>query len=282
MFGYALKEALSAIKRARLTGLAATFTLTTCLFLLGLFLLAYVNLKEVTARVRERVQIEAFLSDQVDRVGAGVLAESIRSFPAVKAVSYVDKEMALKVFRQQFGDEALQALQTNPLPASLKIELQEGDRTFSRARQVAQRIAALPGVEDVEYGQQWLSKLDRLLSGVAAATAILGLILAASSVMVVATTIKLAFHARREAVEIMKLVGAPPEFIAHPFMVEGVIYGFLGALFSSVLLALLHGVLSRRLVELSFLPPGLVVGLLIFGTFLGGLGSAISLREARR
>lgn len=282
MFAYPLKEALSAIQRTKLTSFAATSILTVCLFLSGLFLMAYVNVNGMAAKIRERVQIEAFLSAEVDQEGALALADSIRSLSTVKAVSYVDKEMALEAFRRQFGDEALQVLETNPLPASLKIELREKNRTFSQTKKVAQGVADLPGVVGVEYGRQWLSKLDRLLSTVGAVTLILGGILATCSVLVVATTIKLAFRVRREAVEIMRLVGATPGFIARPFMVEGAIYGFLGALFGSVLLALLYGVLSRRLAGLLFLSPGLLAGLLVFGTLLGGLGSAISLREVGR
>lgn len=282
MLGYALKEALAAIKRTKLTSLAATLTLTICLFLLGLFLMAYINIKEVTTRVRERVQIEAFLNDQVNQKEAHALADSIRALPSISAVSYVDKETALEIFREQFGDQALQALETNPLPASLKIQLRAKDRTFSQVRMIATQIEKLPGVIDVEYGQQWLSKLERLLSGVMATTFFLGLILACSSVLVVATTIRLAFHVRKETVEIMTLVGAPPGLVARPFILEGAIYGFLGALLGSILLALLHGLLSRRMVELLFLSPSLLVGLVLFGALLGGLGSAISLRGVGR
>ncbi len=279
---YALKEALSAIRRAKLTSFSATATLIVFMFLMGMFLLAYVNMNGLAAKVRERVQIEAFLGEEVDQKGALAVADSIQSLSAVKAVSYVDKEMALDAFRRQFGDEALQVLETNPLPASLKIELGEEHRTFSRTEMVAQQIAELPGVVDVEYGRQWLSRLDRLLAAVGAATLILGLILAASAVLVVATTIRLAFHARREAVEIMRLVGATPGFIARPFVVEGAIYGFFGALLGSILLGVLYGVLSRRLAGLLFLPPGLWVCLLVFGTLLGGVGSAVAMRRVGR
>lgn len=279
---YALKEALSTIRRAKLTSFSATATLTIFMFLLGMFLLVYVNLNRVVAKTRERVQIEAFLGDELDQKSALALADSIRSLSAVKTVSYVDKEMALDAFRQQFGDEALQVLETNPLPASLKIELGEENRTFPRAEKVAQQIAELPGVVDVEYGRQWLSRLDHLLDAVGAAALMLGLILAASAVLVVATTIRLAFHARRETVEIMRLVGATPGFIARPFVVEGAIYGFFGALLGSMLLGMLYGVLSRHLTGLLFLPPVLWVGLLAFGTLLGGVGSAVAMRRVGR
>jgi cell division transport system permease protein len=278
---YALKEAVTAIRRAKLTSFAATATMTVFMFLLGLFLLAYANLNNLAANIRERVQIEAFLSNDLDGKGSQGLADSIKTLSSVQAVSYVDKEMALDIFRQQFGEEALQALETNPLPASLIIELREGDRTYSRVEQIAGQIAELPGVEDVEYGRAWLSRLENLISLAGAITLILGFILAISAVTVVSTTINLAFHMRREAVDIMRLVGAAPGFISQPFLVEGAIYGLLGSLFGIVLLSLLYSVLSRHLAGLSFLSAALLFGLLAFGAALGGLGSALSSLRTR-
>jgi cell division transport system permease protein len=279
---YALKEALAAMRRSQLTSFATTATMTVFMFLLGLFLLIYGNLNGVAATIRERVQIEAFLEDSVGSQNALTMADNIGAFPGVQSVSYVDKKAALEIFRQQFGDEPLQALETNPLPASLKIELEEQSRTFARVEEIARRIAELPGVSDVEYGRQWLSRLDSLLSLVGAATLILGVILAISAILIVATTIKLAFHLRREAVEIMRLVGAARGFVFRPFMIEGALYGFLGSLCGILLLGLLYGLLSRRLGGLIFLSPGLLLLLIVSGTALGGLGSAFSLRKAVR
>ncbi len=282
MLFYTLKEVFSAMKRAALTSIAATATLTICLFLLGLFLMAYVNVNRLAGGVRARIQIEAFLGDDVDQRGAQTLADKILTFPVVKSVTYVNKEMALEAFRQEFGDQALQVLTTNPLPTSLLIELHEESRSFTEAKETAHQINDLPGVMDVEYGHQWLSKLESLLATVGTVTVALGIILATSSVLVVATTIRLTFQVRKEAVEIMRLVGASSSFIARPLMVEGAVYGFLGGVLGIILLGLLYAVLSTRLTGLTFLPPGLLLALLITGILLGAVGSTIPLRETKR
>jgi cell division transport system permease protein len=276
----AVKEAFAAIRRSRLTALAAVGTLTIFMFLLGLFLLAHVNLTTVADTIRQRVQIEAFLDDGLSAQSIQDLSGRIEALEAVAAVQYIDKEAALEIFRRQFGEEALQALETNPLPASLKIELHPGERTFQGVSRTARRIADLPGVIDVEYGRQWLSRLDALLGLVGIATFALGLILAVCTVLVVATTIRLAFHARSEAVEIMHLVGADPGFVARPFVIEGAVYGFLGSLAGVLFLGLLFAIVSRRLPGLRFVPPPALAGLLIAGALLGGIGSLLSLRRA--
>ncbi len=276
---YALTEALLAIRRSKLTALATIGSLTIFMFLLGLFLILRVNLSAVAEGIRQRVQIEAFLADEVSSQEAQDLAGRISDLDPVRSVAYVDKDSALAVFREHFGGETLQALDHNPLPASLKIELREDHRTFDRVEEAARRIGEFAGVTEVEYGRRWLSRLDALLSAVSLATLAISLILAVCTVLLVATTIRLAFHARRRAVEIMQLVGADRRLITAPFLIEGALYGLTGGLFGVVLVSLMFAAVSRYLSGLQFVSLPMLMTLVIFGTLLGALGSLLSLRK---
>jgi cell division transport system permease protein len=277
---YVLTEALLAMRRAKLTALATVGSLTIFMFLLGLFLAVHTNLTAIADGIRQRVQIEAFLTDTVGVQEAQSLADRIRALEPVEAVSYVDKDSALAIFREHFGEETLQALERNPLPASLKIELHRDDRTYARVEETARQVAQFAGVAEVEYGRRWLSRLDALLSTVGIATFAMSLILAVCTVLLVATTIRLAFQTRREAVEIMHLVGADRWLISAPFLIEGALYGLMGSLLGIILLAFIFLVTTRHLTGLQFVPVPILAGLVIFGTLLGALGSLLSLRRA--
>ncbi len=277
---YALTEALLAMRRSKLTALATVGSLTIFMFLLGLFLAVHANLTAVADGIRQRVQIEAFLADTVSPGEAQDLAVRIGALETVEAVCYVDKDSALAVFREHFGEETLQALEKNPLPASLKITLRREQRTFDRVENTARQVSQLAGVAEVEYGRRWLSRLDALLSAVSLATLAMSLILAVCTVLLVATTIRLAFHARREAVEIMHLVGADRGLITAPFLIEGALYGLAGSLLGTALLSFLFLAVSRHLAGLRFIPVPMLLGLVIFGTLMGALGSLLSLRRA--
>ena len=276
---YALTEALLAIRRSKLTALATVGSLTIFMFLLGLFLVLRVNLSAVAEGIRQRVQIEAFLADEVSSQEAQDLAGRISDLDPVRSVTYMDKDSALAVFREHFGGETLQVLDHNPLPASLKIELREDHRTFDRVEEAARRIGEFAGVAEVEYGRRWLSRLDALLSAVSLATLAISLVLAVCTVLLVATTIRLAFHARRRAVEIMQLVGADRRLISAPFLIEGALYGLAGGLFGVVLVSLMFAAVSRYLSGLQFVSLPMLMTLVIFGTLLGALGSLLSLRK---
>ena len=277
---YALTEALLAMRRSKLTALATVGSLTVFMFLLGLFLTLHTNLSAVAEEIRQRVQIEAFLADEVSPQEARDLAAEISDLNPVASVTYVGKDSALAVFREQFGGETLQVLDHNPLPASLKIELHRDHRTFQGVQETARRIEEYTGVMEVEYGRRWLSRLDALLSAVSLATLAISLILAVCTVLLVATTIRLAFHARRQAVEIMQLVGADRRLITTPFLIEGGLYGLLGGLLGIALANLLFLAVSRYLAGLRFVPLPALLGLVVLAVMLGALGSLLSLRRS--
>jgi cell division transport system permease protein len=279
---YALTEALRAMRRSKLTALATVGSLTIFMFLLGSFLTVHTNLTAVADGIRQRVQIEAFLADTVGGAEAHDLADRIEALEPVASVTYVDKDSALAIFREHFGDETLQALEENPLPASLRIELDPQNRTFSRVQETAREVAQYAGIIEVEYGRRWLSRLDALLSAVSLATFGMSLILAVCTILLVATTIQLAFHARRQAMEIMHLVGADRWFISAPFLIEGALYGLLGSLLGIFLLGLIFLVSSHFLAGVRFVAVPILLGLVIFGTLLGILGSLLSLRRGGR
>jgi len=106
-------------------------------------------------------------------------------------------------------------------------------------------------------------------------------------VALVAITIRMAIYSRRKEIGIMKLVGATNWFIRWPFMVEGVIEGFLGAMFAIVVTVILNSTLIVRFgkaIGISGLVSGGYTALLafllcVFGIIIGAAGSAFALRR---
>ncbi len=87
----------------------------------------------------------------------------------------------------------------------------------------------MPGVADVRYDRQWLNRLltvIRLIRGIGLA---LGTLLAVAAALTVANVVRLALYARRDELDIMQLVGAPPVYVRGPFVMEGVLQGGVGA-----------------------------------------------------
>jgi len=158
---------------------------------------------------------------------------------------------------------------------------------------LAKRLEAVPGAREVDYGSAWLERLERLLSRLRWAGAALFAALAAGAAVLVANTLRLGVFARRDEIEIMKLVGATDAFVETPFLIEGLVQGVLGgALASGALLALVAAALPRVVAALGVaspiargdvLPPVLLAGLVAGGGMLGTIASALAVgRELRQ
>src|SRR2546427_374424 len=152
-------------------------------------------------------------------------------------------------------------------------------------RVLAGELEQLPGVRDVEYGREWLDKLEALGRGLRAFGAGALLAVLGAALMVVANTIRLAVYARRDEIEIMKLVGATDGYVRAPFLMEGALQGVLGAgVAVGVVLAAQYWLLPHATqafavaagVGAPHLLPAHAAALLAAGALVGFVGSWIA------
>jgi cell division transport system permease protein len=278
---YYLREGLAGFSRAKLMSILSISSVTAALFLLGVFLLATINFHLALESLKERFEIQAFLNDTAPEGQAIVTGSLIRSIPGVRDAVYVSKEEALRQFRRELGDRSglLTAIETNPLPRSYKISILPEHRNPEALATIADRIQKLPGVEDVEYGKAWLGRLYRIGYLLVVIDVSLLVIVSLAAVMVVFNTIQLTLYARRQEIEIMRLVGATDGFVRRPFLLEGMVQGLVGSLLGGLLLYLSYRVLSAQFEMLGFFSRQQFLLLACFGTALGGAGSWIAVQR---
>jgi cell division transport system permease protein len=204
--------------------------------------------------------------------------------PGVGAVRYVGKAEALGALKQVLGKDAAVAdsLPQNPLPASLEVTPTEEGATLEGSRALVTRLTALPETEEVGGGVDWIDRFahgQRLLwlFGLA-----VGAVLAGAAILTVATATALVLHARREEMEIMRLVGAPEHIVRLPLLMQGMMQGLLGAVLAIWVLVACYALIGPRIeplvtetlgiARLTFLRPLNVITLMAAGTLLGGMG----------
>jgi cell division transport system permease protein len=272
---YYWREAISGIRRAKLLSLLSISSITAALFLLGTFLLVTLNFMGAVNSFKGKFQIQAFLSDGTETKDINAVRRTLEEIEGVDQVSYLSKEAALNEFRQELGgaSDFLEVLENNPLPRSFKITLDPDRQNPQAIARISEAVARLPGVEEVEYGKSWLVKLYRIGNLLVAIDLSLLVIVSAAVLIVVFNTIRLTLYARRQAIEIMRLVGATDGFIRRPFLLEGFLQGALGSLIG---LFMLYGgwrLVSSQFGMLRFFTTresGLLLG---FGVLLGTIGS---------
>jgi len=200
---------------------------------------------------------------------------------------------SVATFRAQFPSEKrlLDGLGDNPFPASLVVQVGPAYRSSEQVGTLVQKLKALAGVDEVLYSQDWIDNLTVAVRYLRVLGMGIGVVLAASMVTILANTIKLTLYARREEIEILKLIGATTGFIKMPFVLEGALLGGTGAVCSLLLLRTLFGLAESKLAlqgtfwgagrGLAFLPDRVTVAFLLLGVMLGCLGSLVSLIQFR-
>jgi cell division transport system permease protein len=288
---YAFDEALSSLWRGRTSGLLSTATIAVALFVLGAFLVLTSNLERLGSDWSRAAEMSVYLDDDATPEARSAVEGVIAPGQIVVGYTFVSKAEALERFKQTFADlaPAAETLAANPMPASYEVRLQAAAGAPAQVEQLASRLRETPGVVDVRYDRQWL---DRLLAAVSVLRGVglgLGAFLAVAAALTVANVVRLALYARRDEVEIMRLVGAPPEYIRGPFVMEGVLQGGIGAAAAlAALAAVFLTVRARYLMPLAsavnlssvrFLRLDLCLLLLLGGTLVGCFGGLIASSE---
>jgi cell division transport system permease protein len=259
---------------------ACVIIMTCSLLIFGIFLLATANLREVLKFAHEKVEIVVFLQDGISDARVDSLVGEVESIPFIQDIRRVGPDRAMERLKSEFGTRShiLDALEDNPLPASLEITLKPQYRLKQRVTGVAERLSKLRGVEDISYGRGWITVLEKMVRILAVVDIVVGLVVGVAAVVTVSYTVRLTLYARREIIKVLKLVGATDFFVMAPFLLEGLFHGAASIGLSLLILYLGYRAVDVRVSETVFMPFGMILFFTIFGLVVAVLGSLVSLR----
>ena len=284
---YFITESLNSIRRNGLMSLASLMTVALSLLILGVFIILVMNLNHMASVLESQAQVTVYLQDTLKEVEVREIGTRITKLPGVTRVNFIAKEEAMNRFKQRLGEQQgllAELGEANPLPNSFEVKLDRPERV----KPVALAIAQLKGVEAARYGQEVVEQLFNLTRMVRIFGVVLILFLGLAALFIIVNTIRLTVFARRREIGIMKYVGATDWFIRWPFIIEGVLLGFLGACIAVLPLTQFYSMLTGQVYEsLAFLPllpkypfMGYVnIFLLCAGIGIGALGSVISVKK---
>jgi len=266
-------------------------TMAIALFVFGAFLLVQENLQNLLTGWGDQIQINAYLHKDLRAEEVAVLRDKIQSLSEVERVRHISRAQAWKDFRTALGahSNVLEGLPEDVLPASFEIFIKPAYRDGPIVEAFANRLRKQRGLTTVEYSQEWVDKLSLVVLALQWAKWVLGGILFVATFFIVRSTVQLAILAQKDEIEVMQLIGAPEELIQAPFVVEGMIQGFIGAGLSVLglwfLLLFLRDQtptsigLFGSLGQLQFIDWRSIALILAIGSLLGASGSVFSLRR---
>nr|WP_242036577.1 ABC transporter permease [Leptolyngbya sp. FACHB-321] len=287
---YLLRETLLGLRRGGWMNWAAISTVTVLLFLFGVSLQASWQLEGLLNQFGSQLEVSVYLD-------TGVQAETLKSIvaamPGVADTQTVSKEAAWSALVQDLGvsdiNGATKQLDGNPLVDQLKVKA----RSSQDVPLVAQRLAKVEGVDEVQYVDEAVQRVGQLNRGLSWVSFTVTTLLTLTAIAVITTTIRLIVMARKREIEVMQLVGATAIWIYLPFILQGITFGVVGAVLSWGLISsiqhFLNNLLSQQPEFVQFLANGVQISplrvillpliLLSFGSSVGILGSLFAVRR---
>ncbi len=278
-FWFTLREGLKGFRRARLATIITITSIAFALLLIGYFEVFILNVDALIGQFKSRFEIEVFLdADANDDVGIKV-SNQIKALEGIATVEYINKAKAAERFEKEFGRSVYDVLESNPLPITCVVTLKEDFQNTQSIKQISDKIKTFKYVDDILYQGDLLVLIDQYTNLVYLIAGSIGLVLCLIAFILLYNTIRLTILARSDIIEIMKLVGATSKFIRRPFVVEGFMQGFLGALLACGLLFLSIKIIMRFVYPYIHhqIEPYFV--LTIFGVIIGFISSRMSVSK---
>ena len=284
-----LKKALQDILSNRFLNSVTIVTIALSILIVSSFALFILNTNALLESWRKGIRVLVYLESQATEANRLDLRYQIQQMENVQETHFISKEDALKQLKDQMSHHSslLENLKQNPLPDAFEIRIIDTSRELNKVAALAEKIKALPQVEEVEYGQHWIARFSHIINIFKFVGYAMGGVFLIATLFIIANTIRLVLYSRKEEIEIMRLVGSNDRFIKAPFYIEGLILSALGgiaglaALFAvyRFILSKFQTSLSLGLLEIKFLSMEQFF-LFVGGSMLvGWLGCYLSLKQ---
>lgn len=298
--GYLFKTGFKNVYMNRLMSLASIGVLVACLMLIGGAVLLSLNMQVIVGAVEDENEMVAFLDMDLSDSQVKQIGQEIADIPEVEESYFYSSEEAWETEKGKWGaasamvEADVEGNDLGPiLPDAYRIKLK--DVSASTLDSVEQQLLEIDGVDpDIRTPSQEATILSDLEKAISTVGAVIVLILAIVSVVIIANTIKITIFSRRKEIGIMRLVGATNTFIKMPFIIEGMLIGVISALIAFGLLWVAYNYATQfvmtnpsswleiaigRLIDFKQIAPYMLAGFAAGGAGLGVVGSSLFIRK---
>jgi cell division transport system permease protein len=293
-------EAFRALRRNGAPTVAAVITTVVTVVLLGVLIPVFQTAQAKSDEVSEQLSVQFGLYPGTTNAEVAQAKAKVEAVPGVASVAYISKQEALRTLKGELKDKSIvEELHANPLPASLEVKATDAEGLSKIENEVLGKSSGgnehpiSPAISNAFTGQQSTEKIAEVTSALKIVLTVIMALLIVASLMLIGNTIRLSIFTRRREVEVMRLVGATRWFIRWPFLIEGVVVGFMGGLVAILILWIGkitivdplsdHGdsfALAQHNSTLAF--PALIAILFAASIVVSTIGSGVTLRRFLR
>lgn len=260
---------------------------TLVLFLLGVLGIVLLNANKLSTYYKERVVVNVYLKDSISSAKVNLLQKSLLVENLVRKVDFVSKNDAAVIFSQTYGEDFTSFQGANILPASLNVFLEGEIATEKNIELLIEDIEKKNIVSEVRYHKGLVEKINENAKKISFIIGAFGVLLLFISIALINNTVRLAIYSKRFLINTMQLIGATSKFIRRPFIISGILQGFISGLLAfSGTLGLLNLIIKNK-PELSILYDQnlmltIAITLIISGVIITWFSTYLAVRKYLR
>lgn len=249
---YAWQGALQDLKSKPFATFLTVMVIAISLTLPSVCYMVYKNVNTAASQYYPSPQITVYLEKTLDDDAAAKVVGQLQAEQGVDKVNYLSRDEALGEFRNWSGfGGALDMLEENPLPAVAVVIPKIDFQTTDALNTLRYRVSQIQGVNEVRMDDSWFARLASITGLVGRVAAMIGVLMVAAVFLVIGNSVRLSIFARRDTINVQKLIGATDGFILRPFLYGGALLGFAGAFLSLILSEILVMRLSSAVTEVA-------------------------------
>ncbi len=273
--------------RLRASYITSIISITLVLFMLGLLGLIILHGRKLSDYVRENISISVMLKkDAPDNLALNYTIH-LKKADYAKNAEYISREQAAKELSNELGEDFVQFLGYNPLPASIDLQLKAGYANTDSIAKIEMLLLSSPLVKEVVYQRSLIDQVNSNIQKISFVILGFSLLLLIISVILINNTIKLSIYARRFLIRSMQLVGATESFIRMPFIKRSILHGVIAGVVAILMLTGILYLARQRMPELANLEDiqqfsVFFAGVLLSGVILSAISTWVSVNKFLR
>ena len=268
-----------------ISSISTIIGITLVLVLVGTLLIVSLLGKAVTGHYRGQVVVQVMIADDVEEKDAQLLKKHIEGEAYTAEASYLSKEEAAALMQDELGEEFVDFLGYNPLPASIDIHIKPEFSDEDKLVEIVNELEKNTSVNEVVFQHDLLKQMNANLSKWSLGISLIGVVLLIIAIVLIVNTIQLAIFSQRFLIKSMQLVGATHWFIQKPFLRRGLWFGFLASLLALATIFMLLFAFRSDLQEMINILQekqrllALIGGVLLIGLFLSGISTVYAVNR---
>ena len=274
-------------KRISASSITTVISVSLVLFLLGLLGILFISAKKISDHLKENIGFHVYLKDNIKDEEVESFHNFLKASSYVKSSMYLSKDSAAAIYKKEVGDDFVQFIGYNPIPASIEVQLKADFANPDSIAWIQKQILDFKSVKEFDYQESLVKMVNKNIDRIAFVMLIFIALLLLIALALINNTIRLAIYSKRFLIKTMQLVGATGGFIRKPFLMTGIQHGIIAGLIACLILCGIVFAAMKKIPDLEQVTDtSMLISLfgivMILGVFISGISTFFAVRKYLR